>query len=117
VASMTKAQIASATLEHMGVIAAGATAATADQALVEAVVDRVYARMRALDLVPFPVSAIPEWAQRQLIDVIARDAGPAFGVPANAMLLFIENAKRSESDLQRQIAGTQQPRTIEREYF
>lgn len=116
-ADMTKAQLATAVIEHMAVVSAGETPATADQALVEKIVDRVYNRLRPLGLAPFPVSAIPDWAQRQMIDIVARDAGPPFGVDNDYMMLFIENAKRSEFDLQRQIAGPQQDRTIEREYF
>lgn len=116
-ADMTKAQLAAAVLEHMVVVAAGATPATADQTLAENHVDRAFDRLRALRLVPFPVSAIPNWAQQQMIDVVARTLAPAFGVASDRMLLFIENAKRSELDLQRQLSGPQQPRTIERDYY
>lgn len=116
-ASMTKAQLATAVIEHMGVVAAGQTPAAADQALVEAVVDRVFARLQALNLIAFAVSAIPEWAQQQMIDLVAKDAAPPFGPSSEQMILYGTNARRAELDLQRQLAGSQQATTVEREYY
>lgn len=116
-ADIAKAALRNRVLEHLSVIAAGQTPATADQTLVDEAIDAAWSRLSAIgnNLVPFPTSAIPDWAQKQLRDIVAYDVAPAYGRQDLPMLA--ESARRAEFDLGRQLSGRQQPRTARREYF
>jgi hypothetical protein len=81
VADIAKAALRNRVLEHLGVLGAGDTAATADATLVDELVDAAHEELRRFGVVPFATSAIPSWAQDQLKVYVAAMAGPAFGKP------------------------------------
>jgi hypothetical protein len=117
VADIAKAALRNRVLEHLGVLAAGETAATADATLVDELIDAAHERLRKLGLVPFATSAVPSWAQSALKEVVARDAGPAFGMSGQRLLELEQGARMAERELARQVAGFKHPLPIVAEYF
>lgn len=104
-ADIAKAALRNRVLEHLGVLAAGETAALSDQALVDEAIDAAHSRLRKFGLVPFATSAVPDWAQIQLRDVVAGDVAQAYGMSGQRLLEFKAGAERGERDLARQVAG------------
>jgi hypothetical protein len=116
VASINKAALRNRVLEHLGVLAAGETPATADQTFVEEVIDAAHAELRRKGLVPFATSAVPEWAQLGMRSWVAAECGPAYGKPwgpgdVMGMKLL------AEQQLAKQVAGLKPNRRIRGTYF
>lgn len=116
-ADIAKAALRNRVLEHLGVLAAGETAATADQTLVDELIDAAHERLRKFGLVPFATSAIPSWAQTHLKEIVARDAGPAYGMSGQRLLELESAAVAAERELARQVAGAKPPLPVELDYF
>jgi len=79
VATWAKTDLAEKALIYLGVKAAGQSVSADDDALVQTVIDSVYAQARTYGIAPFQLSAIPEWAQWPLMKWVAVESGPAFG--------------------------------------
>lgn len=112
-ADLTKAQLRSRVLEHLGVLAAGQSATAEDAALVDEAIDSAHERLRKFGLAPFATSAIPPWAQVPLRDYVAGDVGRAFGFGDN----FKAGQVLAERELARQVAGYRHPVRIKADYF
>lgn len=104
-ATMTKAEIAARALEALGVKAASQSTNALDGARAEEAVDAVHARLRKEGLAPFATSAVPEWAQSQLINIVAMDLVPAFGVGGLRLQLVASAAQQGRADLVSQCAA------------
>jgi hypothetical protein len=117
VADIAKAALRNRVLEHLGVLAAGETAATADQTLVDEVIDAAHSRLRKFGLVPFPTSAIPDWAQVQLRDVVAGEVAQSYGMSGQRLMEFRSTAQRAEYELARQVAGYKHNVPVRGRYF
>lgn len=78
-ATWAKTELAEKALIYLGVAQNGQSVSANDDALVQTVIDSVYAQARTFGIAPFPLSAIPEWAQWSLMKWVATEAGPAFG--------------------------------------
>lgn len=116
-ADITKATLRRKVLEHLIVIAAGETPATADQTLVDDAIDAAHERLRKFGLAPFETSAIPSWAQMQLRDIVAADVAQTFGKSGQTLIEYKAAAEIGERELARQLAGHKHPIPIEVEYF
>lgn len=116
-ADINKAALRNRVLQHLGVIAASETPATADQTLVEEMIDAAWERLRKLGLVPFATSANPSWAQVQLRDIVAYDVGPSYGMTGQRLLELRMAAERAEIELRRQLAGFKHNVSIEAKYY
>jgi hypothetical protein len=79
VATWTKTELAEKALTYLGVHQVGQSVSANDDALVQAIIDSVYAQARTFGIAPFQLSAIPEWAQWPLTKWVAVESGPAFG--------------------------------------
>jgi hypothetical protein len=116
VADIAKAALRNRVLEHLGVLAAGETAATADSTYVDEVVDAAHDELRKLGLVPFPTSAIPSWAQIGLRNWVVAEVGQTYGKPwTDADVL--QRKKRAEAQLARQVAGYKHNIPVRGRYF
>lgn len=113
-ADLTKAQLSTRVLEHLGILAAGESASTADDARVQEAIDSAYERLRKLGLVPFATSAVPPWAQVALRDYVAGDIAESFGLRDPKWKAMQSLAER---DLRRQTAGFRHPIPIRADYF
>lgn len=116
-AAIAKAALRNRILEHLGVLAAGETAATVDQTWVDEAIDAAHERLRKFGLVPFATSAIPSWAQIPLRDVVAGDVAQSYGMSAQRLLEFKQAAIVGERELARQVAGMKHPLRVKAEYF
>ncbi len=116
-ADIAKAALRNRVLEHLGVLAAGETAATVDQTLVDELIDAAHSRLRKFGLMPFATSAIPDWAQTPLKEVVAGDAAPAYGMSGQRLMEFKQGALRAESELARQVSGFKHNLRVRADYF
>lgn len=116
-ADITKAALSDRVLQHLGVLAAGATAATADTTLVSEEIDATWSRLRKFGLVPFATSAIPDWSQQQLCDIVAYKCAPKYGITGQRLSELAARAREAEFDLNRQVSGFKHKRRTPAEYF
>ena len=116
-ADLTKAALGARVLEHLGVLAAGETAATVDTTWVAEAIDAAHDRLRKLGYVPFATSAIPSWAQIPLRDIVAGDMAQSYGMSAQRLLEFRQGARQGEIELARQVAGFRHNVSITPKYF
>lgn len=116
-ANLTRQQITDRALETLGIKAAGQSALAEDGNRGLEAFDAVYYRLRKEGLSPFATSAVPEWAQTQLINLIAWELAPGFGVSAGRSQLLAEAAQRATRDLERQVAGFRHPIPIKTDYY
>ena len=117
-ASIAKDALAVRVLERLSVIAAGATPADADQALVEGYIDATHSGLRApKNLVPFTLDDIPEWAQIPLCSIVAFNVTPEYGVTGLRKAELEKESKEGKLELSRQVAGRKHKRRVRQEYF
>lgn len=116
-ADITKQSLRDRVLQNIGVLAAGATAASLDVTLVEEKIDALYAQLRKFGLVPFPVTSIPDWAQQQMEDIVSYAVAPTYGVTGNRLNELREAKRVGEFDLNRQLSGFKHKRRTPAEYF
>ncbi len=116
-ADLTKAALVSRVLEHLGVLAAGETAASADSTWVGEALDATYDRLRKFGLVPFDTSAIPSWAQIHLRDAVAGDVAQSYGMSGQRLAEFKQAAEIAERELARQVSGYRHPVDLELDFF
>ncbi len=116
-ADIAKAALRSRVLEHLGIIAAGATPASADQTLVDEEIDASHSRLRKFGLVTFPTSAIPDWAQQQLCDYVAYYVAPKYGISGQRLIELSARATKAEFDLARQVSGYKHPKRVAPEWL
>lgn len=114
---LTKAQLAAWVLEHLGIKSATDSADAADQARVEETIDVKHDQLRKRGLAPFATSAIEEWAQTPLRDIVAADVAQTFGISGQRLLEFKAAGKEGERELARQVAGFRHPMPIQADYF
>jgi hypothetical protein len=116
VADIAKAALRNRVLEHLGVLAAGETAATADQTFVDEQIDAAHDELRKFGYVPFATSAIPSWAQIPLRDWVAAAVGQSYGKPWTDA--EVEGRKRiAEQRLARQVSGLKHNVRVKGHYF
>jgi hypothetical protein len=117
VADLSKAALGVRVLEHLGVLAAGETAASADTTWVAEAIDAAHERLRRYGVVPFATSAIPSWAQIGLRDVVAGDMAQSYGVTGQRLAEFKVAGKEAEKELGRQVAGYRHKTPIKARYY
>lgn len=116
-ADLTKAALCNRVLEHLGVLAAGETAATADSTWAAEAYDAAYDRLRKLGYVPFLTNAIPSWAQIPVRNIVAADVAQSYGMSAQRLMEFKQAALEGERELAKQTAGFKHEVRIKAEYF
>lgn len=115
-ADIAKAALRQRVLEHLGVLAAGETPASADQTFVDEKIDAAHDALRKFGLVPFATSAIPSWAQDPLTIYVAALCGPAYGKPWGPdVVAFMK--RDAERELARQVSGYRHPLSVMADYF
>ncbi|OFW58440.1 MAG: hypothetical protein A2Y75_01650 [Candidatus Solincola sediminis] len=85
-ATMTSQALTLRALERLGVKASDQPASAEDTILAQEQFDAAFAEYRYIGLCPFESSAIPEWAQDGLMQVVASRCSPFFGLGENPAL-------------------------------
>ena len=116
-ATLTRVQIADRALEALNVKAAGNSAVAEDGNLATEKTDAVYARLRREGLAPFSLSAVPEWAQTQLVNLVASDMAPSFGVSAETLMGLGINAMMARKELALQVSNAAAPNPVRVEFL
>lgn len=116
-ATLTRINIADRALEVLGVKAAGVSAVAEDGNAALEKTDAVYARLRAEGLAPFALSAVPEYAQTQVIHLVASDLAPMFGVSGERLQSLGINEMKARRELATQVAVGRAPTPIKPEWF
>jgi hypothetical protein len=116
-ADWTKTDAANRALEAIGVLATGQAPRAEDTVRAEEIVQSTYEILRAKGLAPFPITAIPEWSQPMIRDIIGyRLAGP-FGLMGQSYVEWRARAREAEIDLTEQCAGYVHPVPAKGIYF
>ena len=102
---MTQSELADRVLEHMGVKAANQDAAGNDSVRAQEAVLSAWYRLRKVGMIPFAITAIPEWAQIPLRNVVAGDMASTFGLSGERLQVVLSAAQAGERELSRQVAG------------
>ena len=77
----TEADLATKVLSYLGVKAQGQDPSADDLDLVTSAIDSIVDGVRPTGAITFALSAIPEWAQWPLVEMVASRVGPVFGRP------------------------------------
>ena len=109
--ALTKADLRTAVLKRLGVLAVGETPSAEDAATVEATIDRVHAELQADGIAYWPVNATPDGVSEPFIYLIAAYIAPEFGIPAGDAQPFMRRL-RSLTSIQADLS-----QTITAEYF
>lgn len=116
-ANWTKADLAQDALERLGIVGAGESPAAEDTNLVESVVDSVYPQLRKDGLVPFAVSAIPDWAQRPLSKIIAGESAAYFGISGQRLQIAATEIRMGRRQLVSQMQGGRRKLPIRARFY
>lgn len=79
--ALTKADLRTAVLRRLGVLAVGETPSAEDAETVEATISRVHAELQADGIAYWPVNATPDVVTEPMIYLVAAYAAPEFGQP------------------------------------
>jgi hypothetical protein len=112
VATWDKSELSTGALKFLGVAAAGQSISAEDDADVQKAIDSIYAQVRTFGIAPFPLSAIPEWAQWPLMKWVAVEVGPLFG-----KLLPFDIRHDAEKQLRAQMQGDRPPIPAKAKYY
>jgi len=104
-AALTKAELRNRVLQHLGVLGSGQSAQAADAALVDEAIDAAHSTLSKQALVPFAISAVPEWAQVPLRDYVAGDVAQSFGYTGARFVELKSGQSAGERALSKQVAG------------
>ncbi len=116
-ADWTRANLIDRALEHIGVLAAGATVASADSTRAGEAIDSAHERLRKFGLAPFATSAIPPWAQMAFRDYVAGDLAQLFGLSGQRLMEFKSAATRAEFELARQVSGYKHKKRVTPDWY
>lgn len=116
-ATLSRAQMVTRVLEAAGIVAAGQTPQTADSTLVGEIVDSCYERLRRLDIAPYAIATIPEWAQVPFRDYAAYDVAGAFGITGAELQGLAMRREAATRTMYVQAAGFKHPLRVKAEYF
>lgn len=112
-ATLTRAEIADRALELIGVKVAGQAASAEDFSLAGEKADNVWAKLRKLRLAPFAISAVPEWAQTEMIALVGFECAPSFGIGGERLQMLLAQARSARTELSRQAAATKPNRPVQ----
>lgn len=100
----TKAQIRNDVLEEIEVLAAGETASAEDAATVERKIDQVHAELDALELVSWPISAVPDSIVMGYVMMVAERCKNSFGINPQKAAELVGSADRGIRHIRKQVS-------------
>lgn len=95
-ATKTRAEMITKTLQRLGVLGAGQTATSEDSDIVGDALDAIHSEFQARSLAPFASSAFPEWSWEPFAMLIGADVAPYFGLPSNQGDIIMAEARLTE---------------------
>lgn len=101
-ATKDRAEMVTFLLEHLGITPAGVAGTAADQATAGTILDSAYARLQQLELAPFALGSIPDWAQIPLAQITAVDCVQPFQLGPQAKSQIEADAARARVELREQ---------------
>lgn len=113
-ATITRAQLIERVLQNLGVLAAGQTPSAEDSFATGEAIDSVYARLQRDEKAPFTLSAIPEWAQPSLRDVVSYELKDVFGISGERLQSIGEAYARGTQQISKQTSVQHDPRIRQR---
>jgi hypothetical protein len=116
-ATMTIAEIADRTLEHLGIKPAGQNASAEDAQRVIEIVTSVLSKLRYENLAPFEVTAIPEYAQLSVRDISAAECASLYGLSGERLQVVLQGREMARLDLSRQTAAKKPPIAVRPFWF
>lgn len=115
-ADLTRAEMADRALEAIGAKAAGQSASAEDANRAMEAYDVVYYSLRKDQMAPFSLSAVPEWAQGPIINLVGRELAATFGIAGTRLALILELADQGYLSLARQMSGPRMA-VVRTDYF
>lgn len=91
--AITKADLRTAVLRRLGVLAVGETPSAEDAETVEATISRVHAELQADGIAYWSVNATPDGVAEPLIYLVASYVAPEFGLPAGDTTTFMRRLR------------------------
>lgn len=115
--SRTLADLRNATLEKMGIVAAGETANADDATTVERIITDKHAELEDLSLVYWPTSAIPNAVFGSLTKIMAYECGAEFMLSGNDIAALKTWNDEAMKALHRHIATKVSDAPVRANYF
>lgn len=116
-ATLTKVEMRTRILQHLGVLSADESANAADAAIVDEAIDAAAAKLRNLGLASFDTSAVPEYAQIGFRDYVAADVASIFGLDAQRRAEHEQRQALALQELRQQRELTWNSQPVEARYF
>ena len=111
-ATKTQAELVIDVLQHLGVLDMGQSATAEDEDIATKAIDSVYEQLRRRELAPYPLTAIPEWAQDLLRDVVAPKLCGHFGITGQQRSEFVADSNVALEEMYEQTSGKYDPRVV-----
>lgn len=117
-ADITRADLIDMVLRHLVVLAVGQTASAEDADIVGRAVDSAHDRLNKFGVVPFPLTAIPSWAQIPLRDYVAIDVSPTYGREVQRLPDGVSPVQnQAKTELYAQVAGYKHSKPVRAIYY
>lgn len=109
-ATVTKAQICQDALRHLGVVDPGENPTADEQVLAERRFDSLMSEL-ALDGLNAGIEdlAVPEWAQIPLMELVAHEISPSFGIASSPAIRLMALARLRRQQSEATVAELNQP--------
>lgn len=104
-------------LERLNIKAKSQPATAEDALVVDDAYVSIYDQLRKLELMPFAIGAIPDWAQLPLVKYVAGQVAGEFGYRGARLQDKVLEAGSGLKELQQQNAGEKQPVPITAKYY
>ena len=116
-ATKTRAEMIARILENLGVVAAGQTASSEDSTLAGEALDGVFERRKKLGHVIFEISAVPEWAQSLLVDIVSENLIGQYKIGPERAPEIRASARMAEMEFAQQVQRVKAAGPVETYYF
>jgi hypothetical protein len=111
-ATKSRAEMIVDILENLRVLAAGQSASAEDETITGSALDSVHDDLVREGLAPYALSAVPEWAQIPLTDVVSFKLCKKFGVVGVARQEFAQDAEAGRDEMKKNTTGKYDSRVV-----
>ena len=104
-------------LQHLGVVGAGQVPSSEDAEIVNEAIDISFAKLRKMNVAPFFIEAIPEWAQDSMRDYVAYMVAGTFGVGPQKTTQLYQEQQLALASLRLQVASEVSSEPVPTRYY
>lgn len=104
-------------LQHLGVVGAGQVPSSEDAEIVDEAIDIAFAKLRKMNLAPFAVDAVPEWAQDSMRDYVSYMVAGTFGVGPQKTAQLYQEQQLALASLRLQVASSLSAEPVRTWYY